>query len=130
MLVNIYINCENATDIKWLNNEPLFSILVRLINGPNAWRGTLQIFYAGHWGTICDNAWDNNDASVVCRQLGFYNGGKALINLEYGEGTGEILMNEVNCNGSESKIINCSASTWLYHTCSHGDDAGVSCHHV
>ena len=34
--------------------------------------GRIEICIGGVWDTICrDSFWDNNDASVICRQLGF-----------------------------------------------------------
>jgi len=39
-------------------------------------RGRVEICLSGSYGTICDDFWNNQDASVVCEQLGFSPYGK------------------------------------------------------
>lgn len=54
---------------------------VRLVDGVTPDDGRVEICFNGFWGSVCDDDWDNNDAKVVCRQLG-YNGSKFNQNLD------------------------------------------------
>lgn len=44
---------------------------IRLVNGETGLEGEVEICFSNEWGTICDDGWGPNDATVACRQLGF-----------------------------------------------------------
>ena len=46
---------------------------------------------------------------------------------QYGQGTGAILLDQVQCNGNESRLSDCPANPIGQHGCSHFQDAGVTC---
>ena len=107
----------------------LCALLVRLVGGSSYNEGRVEIYYNGEWGTVCDKRWDDTDAGVVCRQLGFGSSGQSLSSAYFGEGSGPIWLNNVVCTGSESALASCGhLGLNPIRSCSHADDAGVRCH--
>ena len=132
---------------------------IRLVNGEFEMEGRVEICNNRRWGTVCDSQWTDNHTAVVCRQLGFSDiiGGRLKDSILYntqvtsftahptlestyfrsekfGKGSGPVLMDYVNCTGSESRLwrlsqrlhIDCLSYTH-YYGCSHSNDIGVRC---
>ena len=96
------------------------------------------------WGTVCDRQWSPLHTMVICKHLGYEeNGGKldednylrafsffflgSYFSSDYfGQGTIPVVMDYVNCSGSESNLWDCNHFTHSYG-CTHSDDVGVRC---
>ena len=126
------------------NNAPAFAdrsvtmSALRLMGGKVAHEGRLEIRYDGQWGTICDDYWTDVEADVACRALGYpkgsvEGGGSRFDRAHFGPGSGSILLDDVNCVGNETSLLECDyrkkngVKTVGYNNCTHREDVGVRC---
>ena len=64
---------------------------------------------------------------MVCRQLGYSRALNVHHSAYYGQGDGSILMDNVQCQGNESRLDECAFKGWGVTDCNHANDAGVVC---
>ncbi|XP_066275306.1 uncharacterized protein [Branchiostoma lanceolatum] len=100
---------------------------IRLVGGSSDYEGRVEVYHDGQWGTVCDDNFALIDANVVCRQLGYGSATGARGRATFGEGSGQIWLDNLACRGSETTIGDCDHSGWGYHNCRHNEDASVVC---
>ncbi|OCT72903.1 CD5 antigen-like [Xenopus laevis] len=116
-------DCEHREDVSVLCRE---HFKIQLVNGSSRCAGRLEVFYDGEWGSVCDDDWDRSDSQVVCHQLGC--GGPQLNRgPRFGQASGRIWLDDVQCNGNENSLEECKHRTWSYNDCTHEEDVSVHC---
>ena len=90
-------------------------------------KGRVELHNATYWGTVCDDSFDIQDAEVVCHMLGFPSAIAAHCCAAFGSGSDEILLDDLDCVGNETSLLQCEASEFGEHNCWHFEDAGVTC---
>ncbi|XP_077091698.1 scavenger receptor cysteine-rich domain-containing protein DMBT1-like [Siphateles boraxobius] len=135
--MNCFGNESSVLDCDWDNHTDacdhtkdagvVCDSIIRLQQGSGMCSGRVEIFHNREWGTVCDTNWDRMDALVACTELGCGNPVALYYNAYFKQGSGKVWMDGVNCTGQETSLKDCVFSGWGASSCTHADDAGVTC---
>ncbi|XP_076742348.1 scavenger receptor cysteine-rich type 1 protein M130 [Maylandia zebra] len=111
---------------KGLFRELKCSDSVRLLNGSSLCSGRLEVKSNQSWSSVCETDFDQQDAEVVCRQLGC-GPPSVLQGALYGEVEAPVWSKEFQCGGHESALLDCRSSGSARNSCSPGKAVGLTC---
>ena len=84
---------------------------VRLTEGRHYRQGKVEVCRNQHWGRVCDDEWDKNESTVVCRQLQLgLSSTQGITDIVDGEEKAENLpfvLDDLGCTGSENNLLEC-----------------------
>ena len=95
---------------------------VHLVGSPDITSGHVEERTNNYWGTVCDDYWNDNTATVVCKMSGFPSSNKLITFIVtnsdviatsstdacFGEGSSSILLYRyIQCAGNEASIFSC-----------------------
>lgn len=111
--------------------------------------GRVELCHRGVWGSICNHGFGEQEAKVVCTQLGFtecksrnnsnnYHITQNILILIFlawsvvsipifGTGMGPIHLDAVSCEGNESTLLECSHRGLTIHNCYRNEEVAVTC---
>ncbi|XP_021364658.1 neurotrypsin-like, partial [Mizuhopecten yessoensis] len=101
-----------------------------LLNGAKANEGNVQIYNGSTWFDLCTDGWDDTDAAVVCRMLGYTgDGAKAGIDTD-GATFSSLVQSKFDCDGSEASLQDCQTSSNNQIVCDNSTKSHVVCAEV
>jgi hypothetical protein len=102
---------------------------VRLARRETPAQGQVEVCLNNTWGTVCRERWDNREAEVVCRQLGFISEGSRAETFDrFPDPSGPIHLTDLDCNGTESNLFECPVFPGFgLDACNIFTDASVRC---
>ena len=108
--------------------DPVDNGTLRLVESNLPTEGGVQIFNGSQWVRVCDDGWGNNEAGVVCRQLGFGSSGTIRDRHIRGSRRNEaIVPTSYSCSGNESMLLNCSLRGIQPSDCDRYENVEVEC---
>ncbi|XP_028424315.1 scavenger receptor cysteine-rich type 1 protein M130-like [Perca flavescens] len=103
---------------------------VRLVNGTSLCSGRLEVKTnqsTQRWSSVCEDDFDQQDAEVVCRELGC-GAPSVLQGALYGEVEAPMRTKVFQCGGNESALLDCrSSGSDRNVTCAPGKAVGLNC---
>ncbi|XP_067431506.1 scavenger receptor cysteine-rich type 1 protein M130-like [Thunnus thynnus] len=113
-------------NIPQTNDGSLSPDSVRLVNGTSLCSGRLEVKSEQSWSSVCEADFDQQDAEVVCRELGC-GAPSVRQGALYGEVEAPMWTKEFQCGGHESTLLDCGRSDSARSTCSPGKAVGLTC---
>ena len=77
---------------------------VRLSGGSSYNEGIVEVYYNGRWGSVCNDGWDECDARIVCKQLGFKSAELAYFGKRP---RADIILDNIICSSSNTVLASC-----------------------
>ncbi|XP_040594278.1 scavenger receptor cysteine-rich type 1 protein M130-like [Mesocricetus auratus] len=114
---DVGVTCSDGSDLE-----------MRLVDSHgNRCLGRVEVKFQGKWGTVCDDNFSKDHATVICKQLGCGSAISFSGSAKFGAGSGPIWLDDLTCNGNESALWDCKYGAWGKHNCDHAEDVGVTC---
>ena len=106
--------------------------MVRLIEGNSTDSGYVMVAYNGYWGAICAQFWDDRDAHVCCKMLGYQSGNAYHMAKTFERQNKQlhmtVVISKIFCNGTENNLDDCTHDKVSTTLCKNDIYAAAHCY--